>query len=582
MPMEDDWENVEMPLSPSLPQLSLSSTSNTGTITKPSESSSECVKMEIDTSIESEKVKVVQHDVAQGDCKGTEQMAPTAISPFLKDVMSADEKGNYYKQSSPTSLSFSKKTTCYGSLVKIRKFVSDEGDIKGIHDQEILQTPGFVQRILALMKNENADFQYHAIWIATNLFARPTITATDIFVDAGVTPILFDLLKSKFDHVSHQALWTLGNMAGNPGNKYRLMLLEQNVIGKIIKEFSNRLETKSKKFTPELKTLSWVLEVLTTGTPICEAKYFLQAMPFMVKMILLECEGEVLYNCIWFFIHMMTRDNSYPDLIKALIENAEFVKRIVDLLGHKDRKVRKSSLDLVGNLAYANSDINIKVLIDAGVLICLEDLLSSAHVTTRRIVTITLSNFCSGSNQHIQEILDFGFANSMADMLKDEKEDVIVKCHICFFFSNVINEGNHQQFDKLLKLQVPKLIVAFINKCNLILQKGQQQHEEGEEKGEKKKEKETQNSLVAAAETLYFLCRKVKDPSFIKYKLDTLVAPADELESTLVPMLAFSNEELKLHIKATLDLFKKAEDKDDKDDKDVAKKKFCGSCYHSH
>ncbi|KAJ0405074.1 hypothetical protein ATCC90586_008674 [Pythium insidiosum] len=262
------------------------------------------------------------------------------------------------------------------------------------------------------------------------------VTHTKVVVNSGAVPLFCELLLSTNDDVCDQAVWALGNIAGdstvcrdfvlNSGAMVPLLAVLRRSVGK----------------TSILRNATWALSNFCRGKPQPQFALVSPALELLQHLIHSPDE-EIVTDACWSLSYLSDGSN---ERIQAVIESG-VVTRIADLLGHSMGLVQTPALRTVGNIVTGSHE-QTQLMLDCGVLPRLVPLLQHQKKMIRKEACWTLSNITAGTQSQIQEVIDANIIPLLVHILTSSEFDV--RKEAAWAISNATSSGSVEQIKYLV------------------------------------------------------------------------------------------------------------------------------------
>ena len=287
--------------------------------------------------------------------------------------------------------------------------------------------------------HHNAALQFEAAWALTNV-ASGTSEQTHVVVKHGAIPKLAALLKSASPNVAEQAVWALGNIAGD-GPMARDLVLAYDTMSLLLELIK---PDTSVTFT---RNIVWTLSNLCRNkNPPPPFEIVRTALP-VLNRLLSNPDKDVLSDACWALSYLTDGSN---DKIQAVVESG-VIPKLVELLSSPEVTVLTPALRAVGNIVTGN-DMQTDAIISAGGLQHLGLLLQHHRINIVKEAAWTISNITAGNMEQIQHVINAGLLPPLIHVL--QSGDFKSQKEAAWAVTNLTSGGSVQQLAQLVQLGV--------------------------------------------------------------------------------------------------------------------------------
>lgn len=313
---------------------------------------------------------------------------------------------------------------------------------------ESIIAAGFVPSFVKFLGcDDQPALQFEASWALTNI-ASGTSDQTSVVVGAGAVPQFVRLVSSPHVNVSEQAVWALGNIAGD-GPSLRDYVIHQGVMKPLLDLITPSVQTLC------LRNITWTLSNMCRNkNPTPPFHAIKLCLPALAKLICHE-DKEVAADACWALSYMT---DSSDERIEEVVA-AGVVNRLAELLNHSDTAVLTPALRAIGNIVTGN-DTQTQLVIDAGALAPIRHLLAHPKTNLQKEAAWTISNITAGNCNQIQAVIDADVIGIMISLLQEG--DFKTQREAAWAITNLTSGGTDEHIAHVVMLGVlPPL-------CNLL------------------------------------------------------------------------------------------------------------------
>lgn len=303
-----------------------------------------------------------------------------------------------------------------------------------------------------LTLSESPPIQFEAAWALTNI-ASGESEQTRAVVEAGAIPAFINLVSSPHQYISDQAIWALGNIAGD-GPDFRDLVIKLRGLNPLL----TLLDVPDFSVYPNnyLRNITWTISNLcrhkNSPPPLTAVVPILKALTCLLQ----SNDMKVLADACWAVSYLTDGTN---ERIEVVIR-AGLVPQLVHLLACGEPAIVTPALRSVGNIV-TGTDEQTQCVLNAGALAVFPQLLRHSRPNIQKEAAWAVSNITAGRDHQIQAVIDNGLIPILVEILrhgpyKTQKEAI-------WAITNYTSGGTLEQLAYLVDCEVLPLLARLLS-----------------------------------------------------------------------------------------------------------------------
>jgi len=351
---------------------------------------------------------------------------------------------------------------------------------------EQVMKSGVVPRMIDFLSFRDAPkLQLEALWVITNMASsdNPQYTA-QIVTSGGIPPIIAVLTHSSYA-LQEQALWALGNIAGESAEMRDLMVSEDECLSSLVAVSKQRFSTSNgseEEFVSMLRTLSWSVSNFCRHFHLekahcrllVECLYHLllqreEGRPAQVQLRrVLEGDAEIQTNIGWSFSYL-TNDsmNAHWDDILEMMMKHSITAKLISFLDSANISTCTSNLRAIGNVLTGHDKFTANC-VECGVLpklyavLCRFQKENVNHAKLKEVLWALSNITASEEPQTITAVVQHSSFAVLMAILRDSRTQIAAEALWTVSNATSCNDANIIRF--LLSKGVVEAICTFWKK----------------------------------------------------------------------------------------------------------------------
>jgi importin subunit alpha-1 len=273
-------------------------------------------------------------------------------------------------------------------------------------------TAGAVPLLAKLLENDDTPAtQFEAAWALTNIASGTTDHTACIVNTPGLISSFVRLLGSADHNVCEQAVWALGNIAGD-SPVYRDLLLERGVpieLAHIPGRFGDGMPLTLRR------NMTWAILNLCCGKPAPPLSAVASVLPYLAAMTQYP-DSEVVADALWCLSYI---SDGSSDGISAVLVHGALPAIIHHLSSGAGKPIETPALFCLGNIVSGDDHQTTLALEHGAITLCamLRWQMHNTLAGTKKEILWALSNIAAGNEQQINALLQAGAFAIISDCI---------------------------------------------------------------------------------------------------------------------------------------------------------------------